>query len=197
MSLRIVQDEVCDEVLGTDAFAILCGMVLHHKYPVELAFAGPARILHRFGTLDPAKLALADPAEFTAICSTKPAIHRRPDVMASHIQRLAEHIEDRYGGDTASVWATAGSADLLYSRLMLMPGLSPRRCRIFVALLAKQLGCRLDGWEQVAGEYADDTVRSVADVRDAASLELLNTTRRDKRKHRKRTERRRPRGGSA
>jgi uncharacterized HhH-GPD family protein len=43
-----------------------------------------------------------------------------------------------------------------------------------VALLGKQLGVRPDGWEQVAGVYAEPgSFRSVADVVDAGSLEQV------------------------
>ena len=39
-----------------------------------------------------------------------------------------------------------------------------------MALLAKQLGVRPEGWETVAGDYALDGYRSVADVVDGDSL---------------------------
>jgi hypothetical protein len=40
-----------------------------------------------------------------------------------------------------------------------------------VALLAKQLGIRPEGWQAAAGDYALEGYRSVADVVDAASLQ--------------------------
>ena len=44
---------------------------------------------------------------------------------------------------------------------------------IFVALLAKQLGVRPEGWERAAGDYALDGYRSVADVVDPGSLQKV------------------------
>jgi len=42
----------------------------------------------------------------------------------------------------------------------------------FLALLAKQRGVRPDGWEQVAGVYAEESARrSVADVTGPESLQ--------------------------
>ena len=53
---------------------------------------------------------------------------------------------------------------------MALPGFGKQKAQIFVALLAKQLGVRPDGWEAVAGDYALDGYRSAADVVDADSL---------------------------
>ena len=42
-----------------------------------------------------------------------------------------------------------------------------------MALLAKQLGVRPEGWEAVVGDYALEGHRSVADVVDAESLQKV------------------------
>jgi uncharacterized HhH-GPD family protein len=45
-----------------------------------------------------------------------------------------------------------------------------------VALLGKQLDVRPDGWDKVAGDYAEPgSYRSVADVVDATSLEKVRS----------------------
>ena len=49
-------------------------------------------------------------------------------------------------------------------RVQALPGFGKQKAQIFVALLAKQLGVRPDGWEQAVGAYAEDGYRSVADV---------------------------------
>ena len=54
-----------------------------------------------------------------------------------------------------------------------LPGFGKQKAQIFVALLAKQLGVRPDGWEQVVGAYAEEGYRSVADVVDPASLQKV------------------------
>ena len=51
-----------------------------------------------------------------------------------------------------------------------LPGFGKQKAQIFVALLAKQLDVRPEGWESAAGDYALDGFRSVADVVDADSL---------------------------
>ena len=89
MELQITQDPHADQVLTDDPFALLVGMMLDQQYPMEHAFRGPAKVLDRFGTLDPAAIAAADPEEFAALCATPPAIHRFPGSMAARLQTLA------------------------------------------------------------------------------------------------------------
>lgn len=171
MTLRIAQDEAADEVLSTNAFALLSGMLLDQQFPMERAFAGPAKILDRFGTLDPAAIAAAPPEEFAEVCATAPAVHRFPGAMAARVQELARHIVEVYSGNTAALWQTAESGPELLGRLVALPGFGKQKAQIFVALLGKQVDVRPHGWREVAGHYGDDgSFRSVADVRDADSL---------------------------
>lgn len=58
-------------------------------------------------------------------------------------------------------------------RVLELPGFGKQKARIFVALLAKQLDVRPDGWEQAVGDYALDGHRSVADVVDPESLQKV------------------------
>ena len=58
-ALHITGDDHADQVLTDDPFALLVGMLLDQQYPMEHAFRGPAKILDRFGTLDPATIARA------------------------------------------------------------------------------------------------------------------------------------------
>ena len=54
-----------------------------------------------------------------------------------------------------------------------LPGFGKQKAQIFVALLAKQLDVRPEGWEQAGRRYAEDGYRSVADVTDPASLQKV------------------------
>ena len=73
MTIRITGDDAADQVLTDDPFALVMGMLLDQQYPMEHAFRGPAKVLDRFGTLDPRRIAEADPEEFAALCATPPA----------------------------------------------------------------------------------------------------------------------------
>ena len=180
MTLQIAQDEAADEVLSTNAFALLVGMLLDQQFPMERAFAGPATILDRFGTLDPATIADAPPEEFADICAGPPAVHRYPGAMAARVQALARQVTDTYGGDAASLWRTAPSGQELLRRLLALPGFGRQKAQIFVALLGKQLDVHPSGWEEAAGVYSEvGSYRSVADVRDAASLDKVRAFKRE------------------
>jgi uncharacterized HhH-GPD family protein len=180
VTIQIAQDEAADEVLSTNAFALLAGMMLDQQFPMERAFAGPAKILDRFGTLDPAAIAEAPPEEFAEICARPPVVHRFPGAMAARLQALAGKVVDTYGGDAATMWTTADTGEELIRRIQALPGFGRQKAQIFVALLGKQLGVRPPGWRQVAGHYADDgSYRSVADVIDAASLDKVRQFKRD------------------
>ncbi len=173
MAIRITGDETADRVLTEDPFALLVGMLLDQQFPMERAFAGPATVLERFGTLDPHEVALADEEEFAALCATPPAVHRYPGSMAGRIQALARVVDDQYAGRADRIWTEALDGKDLFGRLRALPGFGEQKTRIFMALLAKQLGVRPDGWEKAAGDYAGEGYRSVADVVDAQSLQRV------------------------
>jgi len=173
MPVQITGEAAADALLDRDPFSLLVGMLLDQQFPMERAFAGPARIAERLGVdhLDPAEIAAAEPEAFAAMCATPPAVHRYPGSMAGRVQALAAVVVDQYGGDAAALWLTAGSGAELYARLKALPGFGDAKARIFVALLGKQRGVRPEGWEKAAGAYAEDgSYRSVADVVDPASL---------------------------
>jgi uncharacterized HhH-GPD family protein len=170
VTLRIAQDPVADELLSNDPFALLAGMLLDQQFPMERAFAGPAKILERFGTLDPAEIAVADPERFADLCATPPAIHRYGRSMAQRLQALASAVVAEYDGDTTRIWTEASSGKDLVDRVKALPGFGEQKAKIFTALLAKQLDVKPRGWTTAVGDYGKKGFRSVADVVDEDSL---------------------------
>lgn len=173
MAIQIAQDPVADKVLAESPFALLAGMMLDQQFPMERAFAGPAKVLERFGTLEPAAIAAADPEKFSELCRTPPAIHRYGGSMAARMQELAQVVVDEYDGDAARIWTGATTGAELLKRIQALPGFGKQKAQIFTALVAKQLGVRPAGWEKAAGDYALDGFRSVADVVDGESLQKV------------------------
>ncbi len=170
MGFHIANEPAADQVLDEYPFAVVVGMMLDQQYGMEHAFRGGHKVLSRFGSLDPGAIAAADPESFKAMASTPPAIHRFPGSMAARLQELAALVEGRYGGDVTRLWTEATTGKELFKRVQELPGFGKQKAQIFVALLAKQLGVRPEGWESVAGDYALEGYRSVADVVDAESL---------------------------
>ena len=173
MTIHITGDPAADQVLSDDPFALLVGMMLDQQYPMEHAFRGPAKVLDRFGSIEPADIAAADPEKFTELSSTPPAIHRFPGSMAGKLQAVARIVVDQYDGHAERIWTEATSGADLVKRVSGLPGFGRHKAQIFAALLAKQLDVRPDGWEQVVGDYALEGYRSVADVVDPASLQKV------------------------
>lgn len=170
MGFNITGDPAADRVLDESPFALLVGMLLDQQYPMEHAFRGPARLRDRLGTLDPGVIAATDRDELAEICARTPAIHRFPGSMATRLQELDRVVETEYDGDASRLWSEAGSGRELVRRVQALPCFGQQKARIFVALLAKQLDVRPEGWEEAVGDYALAGHRSVADVTDPASL---------------------------
>ena len=180
MGFQIAGDADADRVLDEQPFAVVIGMMLDQQYGMEHAFRGGWKVLSRFGTLDPAAIAAADPDEFKKLCSTPPAIHRFPGSMAARLQELAVLVEDKYDGDVTRLWTEASTGAELAKRVQALPGFGRQKAQIFVALLAKQLGVRPPGWEAAAGDYALEGFRSVADVVDEGSLQKVRDYKKQK-----------------
>jgi len=125
-----------------DPLALLIGMVLDQQVPLEKAFAGPWVLRQRLGTkLDAAKLAAMPPADLTALFverlrfiasqgNGRPGAGPLPPARAGYDgTRLLSGRQPRTG-------------DELFKRVKALPGFGEHKARIFVALLAKQLGVR-------------------------------------------------------
>ena len=170
-TLAVTGDPEADALINTDPLALLLGMMLDQQVPMEWAFLAPSRLKERLGgALDAATLAATDPDDLIAIFKGPPALHRFPGSMAKRTQALAAHLLEHYGGDAAALWITASTGDELFRRLKALPGFGEEKAKIFTALLAKRLGVRPPGWELVAGPFADDTPRSVADIDSPETL---------------------------
>ena len=171
MALNITGDPEADALLDTSAFALLVGMLLDQQVAMETAFAGPAKLRDRLGSLDPAGVAAMDPDRLAEVMKQPPAVHRFPGSMGGRVQALAAAIVSDWDGDTSAIW-TRGEPDgaEVLRRLKALPGFGDQKARIFLALLGKQKGLTAPGWREAAGDYGADGYRSVADIVDAGSL---------------------------
>jgi uncharacterized HhH-GPD family protein len=175
MALHLSGNDEADALLTRDPLALLIGMVLDQQVPLEWAFAAPAELKRRLGgRLDAKAIAAMDPDELAEAFLRKPALHRYPASMAKRVHDLTVGLVEDYGGRADRVWAGTDDASELLRRLKKLPGFGDQKARIFLALLAKQLGVRPKGWEEVSAPYgAKGSLRSVADIVDAASLERV------------------------
>jgi len=170
--LNLAGDPAADELLGSNPFALLTGMLLDQQIPMEVAFAGPAKLADRLGSLDPKQVAEMDPDEFLEAFRQTPAVHRFPKSMAARVQDLARVIVEDYDGDASRIWTDGDpSGPEILARLKALPGYGDQKAKIFLALLGKQLGLQAPGWQEAAGDYGRDGVAmSIADVTGPDSL---------------------------
>jgi uncharacterized HhH-GPD family protein len=172
VGLTLSQDASADALLDREPLALLLAMLLDQQVPMERAFGAPYQLQQRLGqALDAHTLAEYDPDALVEVFARPPALHRYPKSMAGRVQELCRALVERYDGDPTGLWRDVVDAGELLSRLVALPGYAKQKAQIFVALLGKQRGVQPLGWREAAGPYGEEGVyRSVADVRDAASL---------------------------
>jgi uncharacterized HhH-GPD family protein len=180
MTLHITGDDAADSLLSDNNFALLLGMLLDQQVAMETAFAGPAKIHDRIGTLDPAALASWDADELVEVFRQSPAVHRYPGSMAGRVQSVAAAIVDEWEGNVTGIWTTDDpDGREILRRLKKLPGFGEQKAKIFLALLGKRLGVTADGWREASAPYGEDgSYRSVADIVDEESLTRVRETKR-------------------
>lgn len=137
--LHFTDSDEANELIASDALALLIGFALDQQITVQKAFSGPLAIKQRLGSLDAATIAEAD---LDAIFREKPAIHRFPGNMAKRVRELAEHVRDRYHGDAAGVWKGARDSETLRSNIEALPGFGEMKVIALGAVLAKRYGVK-------------------------------------------------------
>jgi uncharacterized HhH-GPD family protein len=172
MALNITGDPDADSLLSASPLALLLGMLLDQQVTMESAFAGPAKIHDRTGSLDAATIADYDPDALIEIFKQTPAVHRFPGSMAARVQAVCAAVRDDWSDDAAAIW-TQGKPDgpEVLRRLKALPGFGDQKAKIFLALLGKQCGLDAPGWREASAPYGEEgSFLSVADIVDAPSL---------------------------
>jgi uncharacterized HhH-GPD family protein len=138
--LHYTGDAEADALLAEDPFALLVGLALDQQVSTPTAFSGPLKLKQRFGTLDPAEIAAADPARLEEVFREKPAIHRFPGNMARRVHELAAIVTERYTGDASRLWSEASGPDELRERIAELPGFGDMKVKLLGAILEKRFG---------------------------------------------------------
>jgi uncharacterized HhH-GPD family protein len=164
-TLPFTGDPEADALLAADPLALLIGFALDQQVTVQKAFAGPAELRRRIGTLDATTIAALDPAVLEAAFRERPALHRFPGAMAARVQELCAVVARDYGGDASRTWTEARDGVDLEARLLALPGIGEMKARTLVGVLAHRFGIRPPGWEAVAPTHP-----TLADVDSAEAL---------------------------
>jgi uncharacterized HhH-GPD family protein len=172
MAISLPIDPAANDLLRRSPLALLVGMVLDQQIPLEKAFSSPYVLEQRLGhPLDAHELAQYDPEALAEIFARTPALHRFPKAMAARVQEVCRVLVERYDGDPAVLWGSAGTGAELLNRISALPGFGKQKSQILLALLGKQYGVQPDGWRAAAGAFgAETSYASVADIIDEESL---------------------------
>ena len=171
--LYFTGNDEADALLAKDPVALLIGFVLDQQVPLQRAFAAPLELMRRFGTLEPEAIAGAETTELERIFSERPALHRFPGTMARRTQELCAAIVSDYGGAAERIWTEARDAQDLKRRLLELPGIGDMKVRSLLAILAKRLGVRPPGWEDVVPKHP-----TLGDVDSPEALERYQDAKR-------------------
>jgi uncharacterized HhH-GPD family protein len=171
--LHFTGNDEADRLLVDDPMALLIGFALDQQVPVQKAFAGPKVLLERLGTLDARTLATVDEATFEAAAKGPPAIHRFPSAMAKRVRELAAFIADTYDGDAGRLWTDASDGRDLQRRLAALPGFGEMKVASLTAVLARRLGVRPPGIDEVLPTHA-----TLGDVDSPQALAEYQATKR-------------------
>ena len=171
--LYFTGDEEADRLLVDEPLALLIGFVLDQQVTVPMAFAGPLKLKQRLGKLDAKEIASMDPAELEQAFREKPALHRFPNNMAKRTQEMCTVLVDEYGGNAARLWKEAPDAAELQARIAALPGFGDMKVASLTAVLAKLLGVRPPGIEDVLPSYP-----TMGDVKSTKALEQYQARKR-------------------
>lgn len=165
-SLAWTDDPKAARLLAEDPLSLLVGFLLDQQVPMEWAFGAPYTLKQRLGgKLDAKTLATIEPEALVQHFLAKPPLHRYPAAMAKRTQKLAQMILEEYGSDASRIWKEAADAAEVSKRIAKLPGFSAGKARVIIAVLVKQLGAEIPGWEKFAPDWY-----SLADVRTKEEL---------------------------
>jgi uncharacterized HhH-GPD family protein len=167
-------DPFADELLETSSNAFLIGVLFTQGIPAERAWAGPAGLLQRLGTLDPDYLAVHE-AEVAAALQAPPMLHRFKHTLPRWIASAGRILAEKYGGDASRIWPAGDSVLEVTERLSEFPGIGRKKAVMAVEILGRHFGIELAGRE--CGQVAYDVqVRRVflrSALVDTDSLEAI------------------------
>jgi len=171
--LYFTADDEANALLAREPVALLIGFALDQQVAVQKAFSAPLELQRRLGTLDPGRIAATDPAELERVFREKPALHRYPAVMAARTRDLCAVIAEDYGGHAERIWTEAVDGRDLERRLAALPGFGEMKVRTSLAVLAKRLGVRPPGIDEVLIVHP-----TLGDVDSAEALERYQAAKR-------------------
>jgi len=146
-------DPAADALLESSPNAFLLGVLFTQGIPAERAWAGPARLLSRLGTLDPEYLG-GHEAEVSAAVQQPPMLHRFKNTLPVWISSAGRRLCELYGGDAANIWPEGDHVLAVTERLAGFRGIGRKKAVMATEILVRHFGVELEGRD--SGQVAYD-----------------------------------------
>lgn len=137
--LEFTDNPEANELLASDPFAFLLGVVCDQGIKAERAWAIPMELKRRLGHLDPKRIA-GDLEGVRRAFAGPPALHRYVENVPRWVVSAAHRVMDPYGGDASSIWSDQPTAAELQQRLQAFDGIGQKKAAMAVEMLERDLG---------------------------------------------------------
>lgn len=135
----LTNNPAANELLVTDAWGFLCGVICDYQMPADRAWATPYNLAQRLGEWS-AEVVAGDPRAVELAFVGPPAIHRFPNQTSGFVIDGARRVIDEYGGDASRLWSDRPTARQLQERLLSFKGISQKKAAMAVEILYAQMG---------------------------------------------------------
>jgi uncharacterized HhH-GPD family protein len=132
-------NEMANELLVSDDWAFLAGVIGDYQMPAERAWAVPYNLSQRLGGWS-VELIAEDPDRVREAFLGPPALHRFPTQSARWLVAGAQRVIDDYAGEAGAVWNDQPTARELQARLSEFVGVSQKKAAMAVEILNGQFG---------------------------------------------------------
>ena len=135
----LTDNEPANELLVTDPWGFLCGVICDYQMPADRAWATPYNLSQRLGGWSP-EIVASRPADVRKAFLGPPAIHRFPNQTSGFVIAGARRVIAEYDGEADAVWNDEPTARELQTRLIGFMGISQKKAAMAVEILYAQFG---------------------------------------------------------
>lgn len=135
-----------DHFLEENPTALLLGVMCDSQFQTRRAFAIPLLLKQRLGHFDAHRM-VEEPGSIRHAFTSKPALHRFPNMCAELTIKLVTFLVERYEGDGSRVWTECSSSDELAGRLMELPAFGKQKTDWTVGMLGRLGLLGFEGWD--------------------------------------------------
>lgn len=146
-------DPIANALIESSPNAFLLGVLFTQGIPAERAWAAPAALRSRLGSLEMGFLA-EHPREVREAVQQPPMLHRFKETLPRWIVATAQRVTAEYDGDAAQIWAPGSDVLEVTERLSAFPGIGRKKAVMATEILTRHFGVELAGRDH--GQVAFD-----------------------------------------